>query len=408
MILQRRESRCPENRVAGNNPRSILGIVVSARVVIAVLAIIALLLVLSVSNLSSTLEMTRTVTSTTTLVPMSYTLPANSQLNVSGNSGFNPEQIYEQTNESIVTLQGVQQGVAILGSGFVISYSNSYYIVTNYHVAGDTSNLTVTFWDGDSYLAKVIGSDQYSDLAIVSAVNAPAFEFHPLKVATSSDLHVGEYVVAIGNPFGLTDSMTFGIISQLGRTIQDPTAGNFSIPDAIQFSAPINPGNSGGVLLDSNGSVIGIPTASISGSQGVGFAIPSDTLIRELPWLVSTGTYPEHSYLGIEGVDNFYQLAKASGTNVTYGVVIESVIQSSPASKAGLRGGSSSVLIEGQEFLVGGDIIVSVNGTKIINNDALAAYLSENTLPNETVVLGIIRSGTFMTVNVVLGQRPPA
>jgi S1-C subfamily serine protease len=390
----------------GNSGLPPRGFTISTKTVVVIVAIIGLLVIVSFLSLAGDLGREKVVTTTTTAVPLTV-VPYSYDANLSGAPGSTPEQIYSYANESIVTLQGVQGGTGILGSGFILAYQNSYYVVTNYHVAGQTSDLTVTFYDGDSYPAKVIGTDAYSDLAVVSVQNAPSSEYHPLKVASSASLKIGEYVLAIGNPFGLTDSMTFGIVSALGRTIQDPTAGNFSIPDAIQFSAPINPGNSGGVLLDGNGSVVGIPTASISGSQGVGFAIPSDTLIREFPLLVSTGSYTLHSYLGIDAVDNFYQLAQSEGTSTTYGVVIESVVSGGPAAQAGLRGGSSSVVIEGQQYAVGGDIIVSANGTKIENNDALAAYLAENTLPGQTIVFGIIRSGTQMNVDVVLGTRPP-
>jgi S1-C subfamily serine protease len=330
-------------------------------------------------------------------------------------SGINPQQIYAESNESLVTLQGTQiinNGVGptpelILGSGFVVSSSNAFYIVTNYHVAFATSNLTVTFTDGNSYAAKVIGSDPYSDLAVVSGIGVPVSEYHPLSLVSSATLEVGQYVLALGNPFGLAGSLTFGIVSQLGRTIQDPTAGNFSIAGVVQFSAPINPGNSGGALLNSNGSVVGITTAGISGSQGLGFAIPSDTIIRELPSLISTGSYNLHSYLGIGGVDNNFQIANASHTNVTYGVLVESVVLGGPAAAAGLIVGNNTVTIIGLHLLIGGDIIVSINGTKIINNDGLASYLVEHTVPGQTVALGIIRNGTLTSVNVTLGTRPP-
>ncbi len=334
--------------------------------------------------------------------------------------GLNPEAIYSYANQSIVTLQGVQtttvesiiglpqtEEETVLGSGFVIEYSGQYYIVTNYHVAGATANLTVTFSDDNSYPAKVIGSDPYSDLAIVTASSAPVSEFHPLNLVSSSSLEVGQYVLAIGNPYGLSGTETFGIISQLGETIQDETAGNFSIADVIQFSAPINPGNSGGALLDANGSVIGITTATVSGSQGIGFAIPSDTIIRELPSLIANGTYTEHSYLGIEEVDMNYQLAQAAGANVTYGAMIESVVSGGPAADAGLLGGTRTVTIEGSQYLIGGDIIVGINGTKIVDENSLASYLEEHTVAGQKVQIEIIRSGHWMSVMLTLGARPP-
>ncbi|HZW58518.1 MAG TPA: PDZ domain-containing protein, partial [Nitrososphaerales archaeon] len=175
----------------------------------------------------------------------------------------------------------------------------------------------------------------------------------------------------------------------------------------IQFSAPINPGNSGGPLLDSNGDVVGITTAVVQSSQGVGFAIPSDTIMKEIPSLVTTGSYNQHSYLGIGGADMNYQLSQASRTNVTYGVLIENVVPGGPASNAGLRAGSQVVTIAGQQYLVGGDIIISINGTRIVNNDALATYLEEHTVSGQMVTLGIIRGGSLTSVNLKLGARPP-
>ena len=225
-------------------------------------------------------------------------------------TGTNPALIYSLANRSVVTVQGAevvttntifgpQTSVStVLGSGFVTSYQNSNYVITNYHVVDGVTNLTVTFWNGDAYPAKVVGTDPYSDLAVVT-LNAPSSEFVPLQIAPSTPgVSVGQVVYAIGNPFGLSGSLTYGIVSQLGRTIQEATAGSFSISDVIQFTAPINPGNSGGPLLDANGDVIGITTATVSGSQGLGFAIPSSTIIRELPSLISTGTYTNHAYLG--------------------------------------------------------------------------------------------------------------
>lgn len=335
-------------------------------------------------------------------------------------NSINPEAIYAADNASVVTLQGQELvntstvfGVTstvetVLGSGFVITYVGSYYVVTNFHVVDGVSNITATFSDGNAYPVKVVGSDPYSDLAIVSIIGAPAEEFIPLQVIPSSSVVVGEPVVAIGNPYGLSGSITFGIVSQLGRTIQESTTNGFSISNIIQFSAPINPGNSGGPLLDQAGAVIGITTADVSGSQGLGFAIPSSTILKELPSLISTGTYTGHSYLGISTTDMNYQLAQYSSTNVTYGVLVESVVAGGPAAKAGIRGGTINVVVDGMNYLVGGDIIISVNGTKIINGDVLSSYLEANTVAGQTVQLGIIRSGSFVTVNVVLGTRPAA
>ena len=328
---------------------------------------------------------------------------------------LDPVSIYRSANRSIVTIQGDQVATTVfgqqsvqpvLGSGFVIQDTGSYYIVTNFHVLSGDTNLTVTFWNGNSYVGKVVGTDPYSDLGVVS-VTAPPSQLFPIQIASSSSLKVGQPIVAIGNPFGLAGSMTFGIISQVGRTIQDPVAGNFSIASAIQFSAPINPGNSGGALLDSRGEVVGITTAVVNGAQGVGFAIPSDTIVRELPSLITTGKYDLHPYLGIGSADMSYGLAQKQGTNVTYGALIERVVPGGPSSRAGLKAGDRTLTVDGAQYVVGGDIIVSLNGTKIVNTDALSTYLEGHTLAGQTVQVGIIRGGSFQTVNVVLGTRPP-
>jgi len=325
--------------------------------------------------------------------------------------------IYANTSKSVVTIEGDVATTVntffgsyvsysqIEGSGFVTDYDGAPYIITNFHVVDGTTNMTVTFSNGDAYPGKVIGSDVYADLAVVS-VNAPASEFVPLTIVESSGLQVGQSVYAIGAPFGLSGTFTSGLISQIGRTIQEETAGNYSISGIIQFTAPINPGNSGGPLLDSNGEVIGITTATISGSEGLGFAIPSQTIIQELPSLITTGSYTDHSYLGISGVDMDYQLAQTSKTNVTHGVLVEQVTSGSPADKAGIKGGTTQVDISGTQYLIGGDIIVSADGTRLINMDALSSYLEENTVAGQTVIFGIVRAGVMINVTLTLGERP--
>ena len=392
------------------------GVIVAVVVIVALLATV--LLVSSYSTgASSTTAITATTTSTaTTTVTQQVQLDDSSSVsNSTASPSINTEQIYSNSFPGIVTVAGQQvetsilgeESVSVLGSGFVVLESGSYYIVTNYHVVSGDTNLTVTFSDGNAYAAKVVGSDPYSDLAIVSVQGAPNSEYHPLQIASSSSLQVGDPIVAIGNPYGLSGSMTEGIISQLGRTIQDETAGNYSIADVIQFSAPINPGNSGGPLIDSAGSVVGITTATESGSEGVGFAIPSDTILKEISSLINNGSYTQHSYLGIAASDMNYQLAQASGTNVTYGVLIESVVPNGPAAKAGIHAGTKVETIDGQQYLIGGDIIVSMNGTKIVNNDGLATYLEENTVAGNVLSIGIIRNGSPMMITLTLGARPP-
>jgi len=332
--------------------------------------------------------------------------------------GFNAVSIYHSANQSVVTVQGSkivtaltvfgpEQSVeSIEGSGFIIDYANSTYLLTNFYVVDGTQNITVTFWNGDAYPAKVIGSDALSDLAVLS-LNASSVDLHPLPISSSSTLRVGMPVVAIGSPFGLSGSITFGIISQLGRSVQyESTSRTFTVADIIQFSAPINPGNSGGPLLDTYGFVVGITSATATSGQGVGFAIPADTILRELPYLLSTGGYDKHPYVGIQAVDMNYQLAQASGANITYGVLVEATQAGGPGDKAGLKAGTQQISIAGQQYTVGGDIIISINGTRIVNYDSFTTYLERNTVPGQVIQVGIIRAGQALTLSIVVGSEP--
>ncbi|MGB9758422.1 MAG: S1C family serine protease [Thermoproteota archaeon] len=343
-------------------------------------------------------------------------IEALSSLNVSGAS-LSLSKIYQQAKNSVVVIQGtlvqkvytffgpIVQYSTVLGSGFVINYSGNFYVVTNFHVVDSAYNISVTFWDGDAYPAKVIGSDPYSDLAVLE-VNASKNKFYPLSIASSSTLKVGDLAIAIGNPFGLSGSMTFGIVSQLGRTLSESSTGGYLIADVIQISTPINPGNSGGPLLNAFGQVVGITTAIVSGSQGVGFAVPSDTLLRELPDLISTGHYNKHPWVGIAGVDMNYNIARYIGCNYTYGFLIVSVIKGSPAEKAGLRGGNKEVTISGEQLTVGGDLIIAIDGHKIRNVDEFVSYLERNTQPGQKITLTIVRENKVMNVSLTLGSRP--
>jgi S1-C subfamily serine protease len=341
-------------------------------------------------------------------------------LSTLGNSSgsVNPVRLYTTAQASVVTVQGdevttvntffgpITSVSVVLGSGFVVAYRNASYIITNFHVVDAVSNLTVTFSDGGAYPARVVGSDKYSDIAVLS-ISSGAKTLAPLTLAgLNMEASVGEAVYAIGNPYGLSGSMTFGIISQTGRSITESTSGQITIPDIIQFSAPINPGNSGGPLIDSDGLVVGMTTASATNSQGLYFAIPSSTIIRELPSLVGTGTYDLHPYLGINGTDMNYELAQAAKVNVTYGVLVEQVASNSPASRAGIQGGGKSLEVEGSTYLVGGDIIVSVNSHRVVNQDGLSSYLEENAVSGQIVSLGVIRTGELVSVNVTLGSLP--
>ena len=299
--------------------------------------------------------------------------------------------IYEGVRESVVLVQGTTSDGGVQASGFVYETSERMVVITNYHVVHDTSALSITFSNGNGYSAVALGTDPYVDLAVLS-VEAPASEFKPVEVVSSSTLRVGEPVIAIGNPYGLVGSLTTGVVSALGRSItEEDYAGGYAIPNIIQTSTPINPGNSGGPLLNAVGKVIGITTAIVSESQGLGFAVPSNTILREISSLVITGTYTGHSYLGVSGQDMSYNLAQEISASVTYGWRIATVTAGGPSDGA----------------LNVDDIIIAFNGTPIRNNDDLASYLEEKTLPGQRMVLTAVRGSSTVDVNVVLGTRPP-
>jgi S1-C subfamily serine protease len=298
--------------------------------------------------------------------------------------------IYAGVRDSVVLVQGTTSDGGVQGSGFVYAFSDRNVVITNFHVVYDTSSLSVTFSNGNGYSATVLGTDSYSDLAVLS-VDAPASEFKPVEIVSSSTLRVGDLVIAIGNPYGLVGSLTTGVVSAMGRTImEEEYASGFAIANIIQTSAPINPGNSGGPLLNAVGKVVGVTTAIVSDSQGLGFAIPSNTILREISALVTTGTYRDHSYLGVSGQDMSYNLAQEIGASVTYGWRIASVTSGGPS--------------DGR--LRVNDIIIAMNETLIRNNDDLASYLEEKTLPAQHLTLTVIRDGLTTDVNVILGRRP--
>ncbi len=321
-------------------------------------------------------------------------------------------ELYDETKNSIVLIEGViaqttifgTQYTQVQGSGFVDNYEGQMVIVTNFHVVDGATDIIVTFRDGNTYPATVLGSDPYADLAVLST-NAPENELMPLEIVSSSTLKVGDPVVAIGNPFGLTGSMTAGIVSQLGRTIRESTV-SFSIADIIQTSVQINPGNSGGPLINYLGQVVGITTAIISDSQGLGFAVPSNTILREVGSLVKTESYTQHSWLGVTGTDMNYRIAQLMNTDFTYGWLITQVVSGGPADEAGLHGGTTQGQTVEGTVIIGGDIIIAIGGTSIVNGDALLTYLEEYTLPNQTVELTIVRNNQTMTLPVELGTRP--
>lgn len=299
------------------------------------------------------------------------------------------------------------QGV---GSGFV--WDKKGHIVTNNHVVGEADEIEVTFHDGTTVPAELVGADPYTDLAVIK-IDLNAESLKPVGVADSRLVRVGQLAIAIGNPFGLEGTMTVGIVSALGRTM--PAGEGFqvgpvySIPDVIQTDAPINPGNSGGVLVDDQGQVIGVTFAiesPVRANAGIGFAIPASIVQRVVPALIEEGSY-QHPYMGISGGALTPDLAEAMDLEPTQrGALITEVTPDGPADKAGLRGSDRQVEIDGQETRVGGDVIIAVNEEPILDMDDLIAYLTNNTSVGDQITVTVQREREQVEVEVTLGVRP--
>src|SRR5215204_5198167 len=404
---------------------------------------------------------------------------ANDTLDIGSNNTIQdltlPE-LFERAEKSVVqvtTTSGTDELELFrsgIGSGFV--YNNDGLIVTNYHVIssgispsgepaqGDTNNgvdINVAFEDGTIYPATLVGVDRFSDVAVIDIPEEARNKLVPLPIGNSSELQVGQQVVAIGNPFGLSGSMTEGIVSGLGRLIpsseedqlpqlpdgipipppEDPSIpglppqdqlppslppntpdgevretqrrGSFSIPDIIQTDAPINPGNSGGPLLDLRGEVIGMNTAIFSStgeSAGVGFAIPSNTLNKVVPALISMGAY-QHPWLGISGTDVTPEIAEALGSMEAKGFLVTDITSGSPADKAGIRGGYKIDNIDGREIALGGDIIVAIDNNTVRKIDDILSYLEREKKVGDQVGITVLKDDNVQqTLPTTLAARP--
>jgi 2-alkenal reductase len=324
--------------------------------------------------------------------------------------------LYQRVSPSVVNVDVSFDhgdiGLTDFGSGSGFVFDDQGHIVTNNHVIAEADEVRITFSDGTVALADVVGADIYSDMAVL-AVDAPDdFEFVPVELGDSDDLLVGQRVIAIGNPFGLSGTMTVGIVSAVGRTLSTTAlAGNsFSNPLIIQTDAAINPGNSGGPLLDSRGRVVGVNTAirSITGTNsGVGFAVPVNTVRRIVPQLIEAGTV-DYPYMGISynGQITVGDLAVEFDLPTTQGVLIADVVPGEAADQAGLRGGDESASFRGVEVTLGGDLIVAIDGFPIHNQDELIGYLVSNTDVGQTVDVTIWRDGELIDLPVTLGSRP--
>ena len=298
-----------------------------------------------------------------------------------------------------------QENTTSLGSGFV--YDNNGHIVTNYHVIANTSIADVTFIDGNRYTANVTGVDPYNDLAVLKIIeNFTANEQltpPPLVLGNSSQLKVGDQVVAIGNPFGLEGSMTTGIVSQTGRLLPEQQQGGYPIPDTVQTDASINPGNSGGPLLNMNAEVIGVNTAGIF-PGGIGFAISSNSVSRIVPILLEEGNYT-HPWLGISAGTLTSDVAKREGLQRSVkGIIVDSIVKNGPADKSGINGSTTNQYGE----RLGGDIITAADGNPVIKMEDLISYLEIQKSPGENMTLTVFKNGERFDKQITIGQRPSA
>jgi serine protease Do len=360
--------------------------------------------------------------------------------------------LFEKVERSVVQITTTmgQAAAAIghpqfeMGSGLV--YDTNGHIITNYHVitpnvttplqVGKAVDINVAFNDGTVYPATVVGADPFSDIAVIQVPFDARNKMVPLTFGNSTSLRVGEQVIAIGNPFGLSGSMTEGIISGLGRLIPateaspspqeiptpfppPPTTPDdqlerrqqqmlFSIPDIIQTDAPINPGNSGGPLLNLEGEVIGMNSAlfsSTGNSAGIGFAIPSNTITKVVPSLITSGYY-EHPWIGVSGVDLTPELAKTMNLEEARGFLVTEITAGSPADKAGVLGGYKIGYVDGREVALGGDVIVAIDNQTIRKFDDISTYLEREKHVGDKSSLAVIRNAATQHLNMTLAARP--
>ena len=342
------------------------------------------------------------------------------------------EQIYAKVNPSVVNIHvDISQTTAnpntpqnypgfnsqvpqsATGSGFV--WDTQGHIITNNHVVSGANRITITFSDNSSVEAKLVGSDAYSDLAVLK-VDVDSSRLIPVELADSSQVKVGQIAIAIGNPFGLQGTMTQGIISAVGRSIssgQDSTSqqtvGQYTIPDVIQTDASINPGNSGGVLVDIEGKIMGVTAAieSTTGTNsGIGFVIPSSIVNKVIPQLISSVSY-KYPWLGISGTTLTPDLVKAMNLPTDQlGALVITIISGGPADKAGLHASDQQTTLNGQQYPIGGDVITAINSQTIKGFDEVISYLFNYTEAGQTVTLTILRQGKVQDIKIILGERP--
>lgn len=321
------------------------------------------------------------------------------------------QQIYAQVNPSVVNIQITENYgpsyVSGEGSGFV--WDTEGHIVTNNHVVEKASQITVVFSDGTTAEATLVGNDPESDLAVIQ-VDPKSTPLYPAAVGDSHSVKVGDMAIAIGNPYGLSGTMTQGIVSALSRSLtvdeSNPfSTGTYTIPDIIQTDAAINPGNSGGVLVNVSGEVIGVTSAiqsSTNSNAGIGFAIPSHIVKKVVPVLIKDGSY-KHPRLGISGTTLTPAVAENVGLDTSLeGILIVSVAQNSPAEKAGLIGSAQQRMTNGEVKISGGDVITAINGQKLTTYEELVSYMFNNLAVGQRITLNIVREGKERSIELTL------
>ncbi|WP_202932722.1 S1C family serine protease [Halorussus salinus] len=311
------------------------------------------------------------------------------------------ESLYDRTIGSVVSvrvLTGQGQG---LGSGFV--YDDEGHVVTNQHVVGNASTVEVQFNRGQWRTAEVVGTDVYSDLAVLDVNRVPDYAT-PLELADDAP-EQGQPVGALGSPLGFDATITDGIVSGTNRSLPagGPEGPLFTIPNTVQTTAAINPGNSGGPLVNCEGQVVGVNTATLAESENTGFAVPASRVARVVPALIENGSYA-HSYLGISSVDVSPLVAQGNDLDVTRGVLVREVLPGGPADGV-LQGDTGTAQVQGVEVPRGGDVILAIDGNRIRSGEDLSSYLTQ-TRPGQTVTMTILRDGERMRVQVELGERP--
>jgi S1-C subfamily serine protease len=345
-----------------------------------------------------------------------------SQILEDNNNTLTLPQVFSRSANSVVqvlnpTLNATEDDMSV-AAGFI--YDREGHIVTTLSAVSDGGDLLITFLDGSTYNATLIGSDPFSDLAVLSADSIPEDKLVPLSLGNSTELQIGEQVAAIGNPFGLSGVLTEGVIGKLGAIIPsveeeeeavdedtDVDTPSFSIPDIIVTDVPINPGNSGGPLLNTKGEVVGINAAVFSTTgdfAGISFSVPSDALKKIVPSLIINGSYA-HPWLGISGMDITPQIAEVLDLEMPTGFLITDLAEGGPADKADIRGGDMIENISGREVALGGDIVVAIDNKTVRKIDDILTHLEREKDVGDMVNLTILREGQNMDVNVILDKR---